>query len=90
MTPEATYSALALFDRWALTLRTLAGEPLPALPDLPGRRIVAHDEPLSEDEVRDVVDPVQLGLLLGISRQAAAQRLARRALADDTEGGAHD
>ena len=77
MTPEATYSALALFDRWALTLRTLAGEPLPALPAQRGRVVQAPAAPTPEEDAA--------------ARDAELQAAAVwRALADDTEGGAND
>lgn len=71
-------------------LRTLAGEPLPPLPGLPGRLIVAADAPLSDDELAQVTSPTELGLICGISRQAAAYRIARRALADGEGSGDHD
>jgi hypothetical protein len=38
MTPEACYSALALFDRWRLTLAQLQGQPLPEPPQGTGRK----------------------------------------------------
>ncbi len=53
MTPEATYSALALFDRWALTLRTLAGQPLPALPAQRGRVVQAPAAPTPEEDAAE-------------------------------------
>jgi hypothetical protein len=65
-------------DRWALTLAALLGQPMPPLPDIPGRRITAHDEPLSEADIAGIDSPSELGRLLGISRQAAGQRLAKR------------
>lgn len=90
MSPDACIGLLHLADRFGLMLHTLAGEPLPALPDVPGRKIVAADAPLSEAELQDITSPTELGLVLGISRQAAAFRLARRAQADDSEGGSID
>ena len=66
-------------DLWALTLAGLRGEAWPMPPDLPGRVIVAHDEPLSADELADITSPAELGRLLGISRQRAHQLIQERA-----------
>lgn len=90
MTPEATIGMLHMLDHWKLMLAQMQGQPLPPLPNLPGRRIVAHDEPLSDDELQGVTSPTELGLICGISRQAAAYRIARRALADGEGSGDHD
>ena len=38
MTPEATYSALHLLDRWRLMLLQMQGEAAPPLPEVQGRR----------------------------------------------------
>lgn len=51
---------------------------MPPAPPLPGWRHVIADAPLTDDEVADVTSPTELALLLGISRQAAHQRLKRR------------
>lgn len=66
-------------DRWALLLLTLQGQPWPELPALPGRLIVARDEPLPDDELADIDNPSELALCAGITRQAARQRLQKRA-----------
>ena len=50
MTPEATYSALALLDRWQLTLAQLLGQPLPALPATPGRIFKAPEIPTVDED----------------------------------------
>lgn len=52
MTPEACYSALHMLDHWKLMLRSLSGEPLPELPQAPGRRIVAPPIPSPEEDAR--------------------------------------
>lgn len=77
MTPDALVSAFALADRFALMLRALTGQPLPELPLMPGRRIVAPPAPTPEQDAqqRD-------------AEQQAAQ--VWRALADDCEGATHD
>ncbi len=64
-------------DIWSLTVRALAGEPPPVLPAIPGRRHRADDRPLTEDELQGITSPSELGLILGISRQAALQRLRK-------------
>lgn len=66
-------------DRFDLTVQALLGIAWPALPDLPGRRIECRDEPLSADELADITSPSELALIVGISRQAAFQRLQQRA-----------
>jgi len=45
MTPEATFSALHLIDRWRVMLLQMNGEPMPALPDAPGRRHRGPSDP---------------------------------------------
>lgn len=50
MTPESVFGVLHLADRFALMLRTLAGKPLPQLPQAPGRRIVAPPIPTPEED----------------------------------------
>ncbi len=64
---------------WHLMLAALQGEPGPALPTLPGRRHACTDAPISEVELQGVTSPTELALLLGITRQAAMQRLRRQA-----------
>lgn len=72
---------------WRLTLALLIGEQLPALPVLPGRQIkAAESPPLSEEELAGISCPVELSLVLGISRQAAHDLIAQRA-APDLPGG---
>jgi hypothetical protein len=65
-------------NRWTLTLAGLRGEAWPPLPDLPGRLIVCGDAPLSADELDAIDSPTELALAAGITRQAAAQRIAKR------------
>lgn len=65
--------------RWHLLLLSLQGLPAPLPPDLPGRRIEARDEPMSEAELSQIDDPRELALCAGITRQAAHQRLQARA-----------
>lgn len=65
-------------DSWRRMCTALAGEPLLELPPLPGRVIVAADAPLSDEELAGVESPTELALILGVSRQAAHQRLAKR------------
>lgn len=62
-------------DRWAVMLLALAGEPPPPLPAIPGRRITARDEPLSDAELAGVTSPTELALLLGIPMRKAQERL---------------
>lgn len=50
MTPESVVGVLHLADRFALMLHTLAGKPLPQLPQAPGRRIVAPPIPTPEED----------------------------------------
>jgi hypothetical protein len=58
--PIGTYPALVCGtgettpDRWALTLRTLAGEPMPELPAMPGRRITAPEISSPEQDAEDM------------------------------------
>lgn len=66
-------------DLWALTVAALQGQPWPELPPLPGRLHVAHDEPLPDDELAGIDNPTELALCAGITRQAAYQRLQKRA-----------
>lgn len=66
-------------DRWALLLLGLQGQPWPELPPLPGRLIVARDEPLPDDELAGIDNPNELAPCAGITRQAAHQRLQKRA-----------
>lgn len=67
---------MTTYDRWTLTVHALLGcQPQPAA--LPGRVFRAADRPLTEEELQGVTSPTELGLLLGISRQAAMQRMRR-------------
>ncbi len=68
-------------NRWALTLAALRGDLWPALPELPGQVHRCHDAPLAEADLADITRPSELALVLGISRQAASQRLRPRAAA---------
>ncbi len=65
-------------DRWSLTLAALRGEPWPPLPALPGRVHTCHDAPLAPEYLADITSPTELAAAVGISRQAASQRLKRR------------
>jgi hypothetical protein len=77
VTPEATYSAMVLIDRWAMTVRCLIGDPLPELPTQRGRVIRAPEIETPEADAERIE-----------SEQQAAQ--VWRELASDTEGGDHD
>lgn len=59
------------------TAHRLAGEPLPRPPSKPGRVFVARDEPLAPEYLVGITSAVELSRLLGISRQAAGQRLKK-------------
>lgn len=79
MSPDAVVAALHLFDRWALTLRSLAGTPPPEVPAVPGRRcgMLSHEIPtVAEDAAAREADAVAAEIW--------------RTLAQDTEGGTHD
>jgi len=71
-------------DRWALTVAGLAGQPWPMPPDMPGVVHALADRPLTADELRGIESPAELGLVLGISRQAAALRMAKQRQATAT------
>lgn len=73
--------------RWAWTVAALLGEPLPPLPDLPGRRIACQDAPPTPEDIDAIEHPAELALVLGITRQAAHQRLTRRQAAASTDKG---
>lgn len=45
--------------RWALTLAAMMGNPLPPLPELPGRRIACCDQPASDDPANTLAEPSQ-------------------------------
>jgi hypothetical protein len=64
-----------------LTVQGLQGIPWPAPAAMPGRVIECRDEPIEPDELAGVTNATELGLLLGISRQAAHKRIAKRAAA---------
>jgi len=59
-----------------LTLQLLGQAPPPP-PGQPGRVIVARDEPIAPEYLAGVTSCTELGLLLGCSKQAAAQRLKK-------------
>jgi len=59
------------------TAQRLAGDPLPPLPARPGRVFALHDEPLAPEYLVGITSAVELSRLLGISRQAAGQRLKK-------------
>ncbi len=65
-------------DRWALTVATLLGDPLPPLPDLPGRVHQCTDRPLTDAELEAIDDPRELSLVLGVSKKYALQMLQQR------------
>lgn len=56
-------------------LATLLGNQPPPLPAVPGRVIVAHDEPLTEaeidDAIRDGATAAEVALLTGTRRRGA-------------------
>lgn len=89
MTPEATYAALHLLDRWRLMLAALAGAPPPPLPDVPGRVHQCQDDPLTPADreallASDATDS-EIGACLGVTRQRAwqmRQKLRQAALLD--------
>lgn len=75
-------------NRWDLMAASLNGDPWPAPPDLPGRVVTARDEPLAPEYLAGISSPTELGLVLGISRQAADLRLraATTTTTDNHEG----
>jgi hypothetical protein len=73
MSPDSIIGALHLFDRWALLLRGLAGEPLPALPEFPDRVHRLPEPPTVEADAEHIEAEEQAALVW-------------RALADDSEG----
>jgi hypothetical protein len=54
MTPEATYSAMVLIDRWAMTVRCLLGDPMPEPPPTQGRIHQMPPPSTVEDDERDI------------------------------------
>ena len=66
-----------MLNRWDLTLAGLLGEPWPALPALPGRVIVARDEPLPPEYLVGIESPTEYARLAGITRQTAWARLKK-------------
>lgn len=75
-------------DRWALTVAALQGQPWPELPPLPGRLIVARDEPLPDDERDQILasdcPDAEAALLLGVTRQRIHQQRAAMAQQKET------
>lgn len=69
-------------DPYTAMVATLLGEPLPALPAIPGRRITARDEPIAPEFLVGITSSTELGLVLGISRQLAHQRMQKAARHD--------
>lgn len=67
-------------DRFTLIAAALLGHAWPALPELPGRVHVCFDRPLTTDEMVGINTTTELALVLGISRQAAWQRLQRTSI----------
>src|SRR5574337_331461 len=96
MTP-ATYSMPHLLDRFAVMLCHLAGEPLPAPPPIPGRHFRPLPDPggdaLAEawDAQHPDAEPMpppsasELAAVLGVSREAARQRLERARRTGDVD-----
>lgn len=75
-------------DRWHLLLLGLQGQPWPELPPLPGRLVVARDEPLADHEraallASDEPD-ADVGRVLGVTRQLVS--LLRRRLRGIDQG----
>lgn len=70
-------------DRWALTVAALQGQPWPALPALPGRLIVARDEPLPDEErdqiLKSDISDAEAALLLCVTRPRIHQLRAAMA-----------
>ena len=61
-------------DRWTLTLISLAGEPWPQPPALPGRVHRCRDDP-DEGDAFELPSVSELQERLGLSRQGAWMRL---------------
>jgi len=64
--------------RWAWTLAALLGSPWPPPRKLPGRVHRIEDDPPTAEELAAITSCAELAALLGISRQAAHQRINRR------------
>lgn len=74
-------------DRWLFTVRLLRGQPLPPVPELPGRVVLCRDEPGTTSEIAEALaagDAAALGGLLGISHARAVALIAQQ----QTPGGA--
>ena len=69
-------------DRWAVMVLWLQCEPLPALPALPGRQHVMHDDPPSASELaaRHEADPDGAAERIAARQRAAETRRRNRAL----------
>ena len=65
-------------DRWHQIVAALLGVAPPPLPELPGRVHRAHDEPIADEHLVGITNCTELALVLGITRQAAHQRLQRQ------------
>jgi len=77
MSPDAVIGMLHMLDHWRLMLGQLQGEPLPALPEVPGR-VHRLPEPLTVEQDAEQRDAE--------TRAAAIWQ----ALASDSEGGLID
>ena len=64
-------------NHYTAMVATLLGEPLPELPAIPGRRIVSRDEPIAPVYLVGITSSTELGLVLGISKQLAQQRMKK-------------
>jgi len=64
-------------DALRLLVLQITGQPTPPLPEIPGRVHIARDEPIAPEYLAGVTSCTELGLLLGCSKQAAAQRLKK-------------
>ena len=76
---------------WPIVLAMLSGNPLPALPKIPGRLIAVSDPPLTADEREDLLrsdaTDSEAAAILGVTRQRVYQlRQALRERAATTEG----
>ena len=65
--------------RFEVMVSHLLEQPVPTLPDQPGRVIRAADAPLPDDCLPFITSVAELALIAGISRHRAKQRITNRA-----------